>query len=254
MKKLGVMIDGLLTLAALWLLCAVVVGYFTDDSTVIIGVSVVAAFGGTYFIGLLARLGKRPAAKKKKLEMLRDKFIFSPPEYAYDFALAALRKKGEVVPCGNLLTVKNTAFAVRLTGEKISLSTLASLYAEACKAGAGRLIILSALGAEDDAGEIAAKLPDAETEIWDYEKVHAFFCHLGSPPTQSLELRRRKKRLTPLRVFDRGNARRFLFTAIVTLLFARFFPYSVLYVVMAAVSLVLAVLCRIDLAGKLAGK
>ena len=52
----------------------------------------------------------------------------------------------------------------------------------------------------------------------------------------------------------RENARKYLFSAVITLLFARFMPYSVFYVVIASVSLTLALLSRLNITEKLKAK
>lgn len=257
MKKPSVIIDTALTLAALFFLGCIVMGYFTRNTGSILCAAAVFSLTVTFFTGRLTEKRHMPQKKKRKLDDLMNKFVFSPHDYAYRFTLDALTDKCAVKEENGLILAGGTAFCVRLTGEKVSTAVLAERYAAATQLRAKRLVILSAYGAEQDALETAKLLSAPTAEIWDFCKVYAFFVYLKHPPTETLRLKpTRKKKFGA--VFSialrRENARRYLFSAIVTLLFARFLPYSVFYVVIAAISLVLAILCRLRIAERLSSK
>lgn len=256
MKKPSVIIDTLLTFAAAFLLGATLCGYFSRNTAVILCGALVFALAVTFFSAKLSDKRKLPAKRKKKLNEILDKFIFSLPEYAYDFALETIRRKCNPKEINGLIIANSTAFSVRITPEKINCATLACDYANAAKAGAKRLVIMSAYGADASAATTGDLLSSPKTEIWEFEKVYDFFTRLGNRPTQTLVLAPRKKKIGAVfkNALSRVNARKYLFTAIVILFFARFMPYSVFYVAIASVSFTLALLSRFEIVSKIQSK
>lgn len=253
MKKLSSVIDTFLTLAALFLLAVFVVGYFSSDRYTILFFAVVFAFAGAYFTTRISRKRSVPKIRKRKLDALMNKFVFSPPEYARDYVRNALAAKGEVAEVRDLLVVGKTAFAVQLTAEKVSAVTLALSYASARECGAEKLVILSAKGATEDADETAKLLSSPKAEIWDFEKTYRLLAYLGHPPRETLELAPEKKKKGALfaGALSKHNARKYLMSAIVTLVFARFMPHAVLYVIFSALGVTLAILCKLNVAERL---
>lgn len=245
MKKPSALIDTVLTFAALFLLCAVVVGYFSRKTSVVLLTAFPIALGITFFAGLLAGKRRAPKARRKQLENLRNKFLFSPPEYAFSFVRETLAHKGEPTEKDGLLLCGATAFCVCLTAEKISLAQLANRYAAAHAAGARKLVFLSAYGAEADAESTAPQLQSPEVQIFDWESTYRFFVALKHPPTETFRLSSPRKTRGITGALKRENSRKYLFAAIVLLFGARFMPYAPLYAVFAALCIVLAVLCRL---------
>ncbi len=246
MKKISTVIDTVLTVAALFLLCSVIAGYFTRKTSVIILSSLTAAVALAFFTGRLAEKRKAPKVKKRKLGELMNKFLFSPPEYAQAFTVRAISNRAIPSEKNGFVFAGKTAFSVRLVPEKIGAATLAERYSAAAKLGAKKLVILSAYGAETDAAETASLLSEPTAEIWDFEKVYDFFSKLGCAPTETMKLEPKKRKFGELAAgaLKKQNARKFLFSAIVLLLWARFVPYSGLYVIIASISVVLAAFCR----------
>lgn len=256
MKKPSVIIDTVLTFAAIFLLCAVVAGYFTSDKAYTVPAALIAALAVTFFTSRLSAKRRLPKKRKRKLGELLNKFIFSTPAYAYDHVLDAIKSKHAVAEQNGFIVSGGTAFYVKIDPEKIGFSTLAERYSAAAEIKAERLVILSAYGADTQTAETARLLSAPKTEIWDFEQVYRLLAHLGHAPTETLVLTRPRKKLgAAIRgALSRENARGYLFTAIVTLLFARFMPYSVLYVAVSAVAVTLSVLCRLRVAERIASK
>lgn len=246
MKKFSTVIDTLLTAAALFLLCSVIAGYFTRKTSAILLSSLTAAVALTFFTGRLAERRKAPSVKKRKLRELMNKLLFSPPEYAQAFTVRAISNRAIPSEKNGFVLAGKTAFAVRLVPEKIGAATLAERYSAAAKLGARKLVILSAYGAESDAAETARLLAEPTAEIWDFEKVYDFFERLGCAPTETMKLEPQKRKFGALAAgaLKKENARKFLFSSIVLLLWARFVPYSALYVIIASISVVVAIFCR----------
>ncbi|MCI8458139.1 MAG: hypothetical protein HFE46_00510 [Clostridia bacterium] len=250
MKKISSLFDTLLTFAALFLLSCVTAGYFVRSTPAVLASACTFTFAVLFFTGIFSRRRRKPKEKQKKLNELRNKFLFSPPDYALDFTEQAVRKKCEPKRQDGFILSDKTAFCVCLTPEKVRTAFLAERYAAAARLGVARLVFLSAYGAEEDAAQTVEQLREPAAEIWDWEKVYEFFASLGCPPTQTLTLAApAKQRSRAIRnAFVRRNARRYLFAAIVTLLFARFMPYGALYVIIASLSLVAALVCRTGIA------
>lgn len=249
MKKVATVFDTVLTFIALFLLGSVVAGYFLRSAAAVLTTALTFTLAVLFFTGRLSLRRKRRKESKRRLNDLCNKFLFSPPAYAFDHVWRAVEKKCTPQRKNGLIMGGATAFHVCLTPDKVSASLLAERYASAVQAGAKRLVFLSAFGAQDDVLDTAKRLCSPTVEIWDWEKVYDFLLRLGCPPTETLPLPAAPKQ--KIRFFDaalkRENARRYLFTAIITLLFARFMPFAVFYVAVAAVSLSLAILCRIDI-------
>jgi len=256
MKKTSVIIDAFLTFAATFLLAAAVIGYFARDTLAVTISAAIVALAATFFTGKLSAHRARPKKLRQKQKEILNKFLFSMPDYAYDFTLNAIRRKREPIERDGLTIARKTAFSVKLTPQKISCAELASVYAAAAKNECSRLVILSAYGAQADAAEFCGLLGTPAAEIWDFAKVYDFYSHLGCAPTESLKLASGKKKFGAVLsgALARENARRYLFSAVITLLFARFMPYSVFYVVIASVSLTLALLSRLNITEKLKAK
>ncbi len=255
MKKLSSVLDTALTLAALFLLGAILIGYFAPRTTALF-FALIFALTATYFTSLWTQKRQKPKAHKQKLEGIRNKFLFSPAEYAQSFVREALCKKDDVQETDGLLLVGKTAFSVHLIPEKVNARTLADRYAAATRLHVKRLVLLSAYGGEKDAVSTAMLLSQPKVEILDFERTYALLSYLGCPPTETLRLQPAKKRLRSVAAgaLRKKNARKYLTVAILTLLFARFTPYGILYIAVSATALVLALLCRIDIVGRIAKK
>lgn len=258
MRKPFVILDTLLTFTTLFLLTAVVVGYFTRQTHIILTVSLCGTLGITYFTGKLAARKQIPKQRKQERKEKLQYFLFSPPQDAVDFVREALETKGAVDERDGLLIVKKTAFYVALTPEKVTVAVLARVFAAAKAQGVKRLVFLSAYGADDEATETASCLLSPQTEIWEWDKVYALLSYLHHTPTQTLKLQKPKKRkklgTVMLLALRRENAKRYLFAAIVMLVFARFVAHGVLYIVFSAVCIVLALLSRLRIGERLSGK
>ena len=247
MKKVTTVFDTVLTFVALFLLGSVIAGYFLHSA--VLATSLTFTFAVLFFTGRLSLRRNKRKEDRRRLNDLRNKFLFSPPDYAFDHVWRAVEKKCTPQQTNGFIMGGKTAFYVCLTPDKVSSSLLAERYASAVQAGAKRLVFLSAYGGQDEALDTAKRLTQPDVEIWDWEKVYDFLASLGYPPAETLPLPAAPKQRARLLsgALKRENARRYLFTAIVTLLFARFMPYAVFYVAIAAVSLALAILCRIDI-------
>ena len=248
MKKPSVILDTILTFAASWLLFAAIASYFTQSAAVTVSAAITAAAAVTYFTGKISAKRRLPKRRRRKLNELLNKFVFSPPEYAHDFTMKAISNKHTAVEKNGFIFSGTTAFLVKLIPEKISFATLASAYAAAAQSGAERLVILTAYGGEPETSSTAALLKSPATEIWDFEKVYDFYSHLNFAPTETLSLDKPKRKVKEAltATLRRENARGYLFTAIVTLMFAGFVPHGVYYVCISAICITLALLCRID--------
>lgn len=256
MKKVTALFDTVLTFVALFVLACIVAGYFLHATVAVVATALTLSLTVLFFTG---RHSVRRAAKqadKKTTEEKRNKFLFSPPSYAFDFAMRAVTRKCPAArERDGLIVAAKTAFCVCLTPDRVRTAFLAERYATAAALAVKRLVFLSAYGAEADAEDTASRLTDPATEIWDWDKTCDFFTKLGCPPTETLALPKRKRRGKILsEALSRAHARKYLFAALVTLLFARFLPYSVLYVTIAAVSLTLSLVCRFDVATRLRNK
>lgn len=256
MTKISVFIDTVLTAVALFFLGVLIAGYFTSNGVTTVLSSLVFALTVTFFTGRFAEKRRAPAKKKDKLLALMNKFVFSPPQYAYDFVLHALEKKGAVREENGFICTHDTAFFVRFTGDAIGRAELATCYAQAAQLPVKKLVIFTSYGALPEADETARVLTAPTTEIWDFAKAYDLFVYLGCPPTETLALKLAKKRFGAAfaGALRRANARKYLLSALVMLLFARFMPYAVFYAVLSAVSLTLAVLCRLRITERLRAK
>lgn len=245
MKKPSEIIDTVLTLIALFMFATIVCGYFTRNGTVTVAFSVVFAVCVTFFIGLFSQKRKAPAIKKKKLTDIMNKFVFSPQNYSSEFILNAIRKKHDTEENNGFIIAGKTAFCPKFTGEEISNAELARLYGAAAELGVKRLVIMSSHGADAKAAENLPLLCEPSAEIWDFAEVYDFLCAVGCEPTQTMKIKPRKKRFGAVfaTALKRENARRYLFSAIVMLVSARFMPYAPLYIVFSSLSVVLAMLC-----------
>lgn len=245
MKKISAFLDTVLTFAALALFCAVTVGYFTRKTTIIILCSVTVAAAVTYIIRILIRRHDAPKALRRKRSEILNGFMFNKSNYAYDFALNAISKKCSPEQTNGLISSGKTAFKVLMIPEKISAADLAFAYSAASDINAEKLVIMSAYGAAEDAQTVADLLSEPSVEIWDFDKVYDFFASLGCEPTETLKLQPKKKEFSQVLwgAINRRNAKRYLFGAIVLLLWARFIPYSVAYVCVASVCITLALVC-----------
>lgn len=136
----------------------------------------------------------------------------------------------------------------------MSAAELSKLYAAASEAGAKRLVVLSSHGASDEAASYLPMLSMPKVEIWDFDKTYDFFSRLKSSPAETLEVKKDKKSFRGFAAgaLKRENARRYLLTAVVTVIFARFLPHPELYIFVSALTLVLALLCRLKVAERLA--
>ena len=144
---------------------------------------------------------------------------------------------------GGVLTLLGTAFYPCFLPEPLEAVQIAEGYGRAAKTGAKRLVVLPAYGAVTAAATLAARLQNPQTEVWDFAKSYAFFCFLGMPPKETLPLKSNKTRFTLKGAVARPKARKYAFTALVLLFFARFAPFAPLYAVTAALCLTLALLC-----------
>ena len=253
MKKLSYIIDAVITLGALTVLGAVTAGYFLKDRVMIFTFATVFALTATYFTGITSDRVRKKSQKSKDIEASMNKFVFSPESYAYDFTLAAISKRCEPVERSGFILTPAAAFKPHFTPDKVSASELSKLYALALETGAKRVVVLSSFGVGSDAEKYLPMLSNPNVEIWDFNKVYDFFSRLGCTPTEKLEVKKEKKSLRGFaaRALKKENARRYLFTAVVTLIFARFLPHPALYVFVSSLTLVLALLCRMRVAERL---
>lgn len=247
MKKLSYYLDIVLTLLAFFLLCSVILGYFTHSTSVIVISSLTLSFAATFFTSRISDKRRAPNKRKRKLNDIMNKFLFSPPDYAYEFVLKAVKTKREPREESGFIIAGKTAFCVCITPAKTDTAYLADRYAAAAKLGLKRLVLLTALGAQPDAVNTARLLSMPTVEIWDFEKVYDFLSRLHCAPTETLKLETSKRKFGEAfkGALKRENARKYLFASIVTLLFARFMPYSALYVGLSSISATLAVLCML---------
>ena len=253
MKKLSYFIDTVITLAALFVLGGVTAGYFLSDTVMIVTFSAVFSLSATYFTGMSSRRTRRKTEKAQNIDAVRNKFVFSPSSYAYDFTIKAISRRCTPIEKNGYILTPAAAFKPHFTPEKVSAAELSKLYAAATETGAKRLVVLSSYGLSEDAVKYLPLLDSPKVEIWDFNKTYDFYSHLGSTPTETLKIRKDKKSLRgfTLVALQRKNARRYLFTAVVTLIFARFLPYSALYIFVSALTLVLALLCRLRVAERM---
>lgn len=245
MKKTVRIFDSVLSFCVLLLFFFIAVRYFVPSVVSAAALALTFTLCTLFFTGKWAEKKRAPRVRKQKLTELCNKFLFSPPDYALDYVYNALCTKGTPRQENGLLVLGQTAFCVCLTPDKVRTAFLAERFAAAGALPVRRLVFLSAYGADEEAAQTAPCLHDPCVEIWAWEKVYDFFCYLHCPPTQTLPLVKDKSRPRYLRhALRRENARHYLIAAVVTLLFARFMPYAVLYVVIAALCLTLSVACR----------
>ena len=253
MKKLSNIIDTVITLGALAVLGAVTAGYFLRDRVMIFTFAAVFSLATTYFTGITSRRVRVKSQKAKDMEAVMNKFVFSPESYAYDFTLSAISRRCTPEEKNGFILTPSAAFKPHFTPDKVSAAELSKLYAAALETGAKRMVVLSSFGASDDALKYIPMLTSPKVEIWDFNKAYDFFSHLGCTPSDKLEVKKEKKSFRGFAAgaLKRENARRYLFTAVVTLVFARFLPHPALYIFVSALTLVLALLCRLRIAERL---
>ena len=239
MKKSVVLFDTLFTFAAVFFAALFISDWFLRDARVF-PFAVIAALFVSFFV---LRKHRKKVTPPRELDALLNKFVFSPKNYAMVFTRNALMRKGTPRRKNGVLTVGVTSFYPCFLPEKLGTAQIADGYARAAKEGSKRLVILSAYGANPEATQLAVRLQDPQTEVWDFAKVYAFFCYLGHPPTQTLRLKTKKQRFVLKDAVAKPKAVKYVFTAVVLLFFARFAPFAPLYAVTAAVCFTLALVC-----------
>ena len=144
MKKPSVVLDTVLSFAATFLLCAVITGYFTRDTLTVTVTALTVTLAVTFFLTRILRKKRAPARQRRKLQELCNKFLFSPPEYAFAFTKKALGTRCTPVEHNGLLLTNAAAFCVCLTPAKITVAFLAEKYGAAAVKKKKRLVFLSA--------------------------------------------------------------------------------------------------------------
>ena len=253
MKKLSYIIDTVITLIALFVLGAVTAGYFLRDTVMITTFATVFSLATTYFTGITSDRARKKSQKAQDIDAIRNKFVFSKGDYGYDITLKAISNRCTPIQKDGFILTPAAAFKPYFTPDKVSAQELSKLYSAAIGTGAKKLVVLSSYGASSDAMKYLPMLEAPKVEIWDFNKTYDFFSCLRSAPTEKLEARKDKKSFKrfALVALKRENSRRYLFTAVVTLIFARFLPHPALYIFVSALTLVLALLCRLKVADRL---
>lgn len=247
-KKIADFIDTLLTFCCTALLGIVCARYFTHEPSAVLLCGAIAGLAVTALIGLGRRKRQGPKQRRDRIERVRHQFIFRSRADSHAYVLRALQKRYDVTDCGDYLRVGKTAVAVCLSAEKLTLARLADLYGSV-RGNSRRLLILTACGADKEAESAAETLPDTDTEIFAFDRVYALLQWLDALPPEEIVLKKRKRAGAKAllgQALSRQNAKRYLMLALLMLFSSLFMRFGVYYVVFAALLIVLALLCRID--------
>jgi len=245
-NKVALTIDRILLFIVSAFFGIVVAGYFSRNTAVILLSGLLSAFCITALCTIFGQK-KRDKNIEREVGEVMMQFFLKGKAFAFETVLEALKTRYAVTIEKGFIVANRTAVAVRLLPEPLKFAELCRLYAARLD-GVKRLLILTARGADNESKQVAGRLPDCKVTILNGEKVYRLLQSLEQLPAITIKLLDKKRNWKGFFVnaLKPKNARRYLFVALLLLFSSIFMPASIFYLVVAAVCLALAILCRVD--------
>ncbi|MCL2375217.1 MAG: hypothetical protein FWC82_01670 [Firmicutes bacterium] len=245
-NKVALTIDRILLFIVSAFFGIAVAGYFSRNTAVILLSGLLSAFCITALCAIFGQK-KRDKNIEQKVQEVMMQFFLKGRAFAFETVLEALKTRYAVNIEKGFIIANRTAVAVKLLPEPLKFTELCRLYATRPNE-IKRLLILTARGADNESKQVMGRLPDCKVTVLGGEKVYRLLQSLEQLPAVSIKLIEKKRDWKGffVRALEPKNARRYLFVALLLLFSSIFMPASIFYLVVAAVCLALAILCRVD--------
>jgi hypothetical protein len=234
----------------------VVTGYFSRETAVILAAGLACAFSVTALAAVL-KDRRKPDIGKQEYEETWLQFFAGGEDFGFDTVLSALTKRyQEAARARGAIVCGKTGVYLHLKPERLTVSRLFTCYADAKAAGYQKLVVLTAAGAESDAARTAKLLPEPSAAVLNGEETYRILRKLDGLPPVKFKLKKDKTGVKQffLRAVSPVCTKRYLLTALFLVGSSFLLPQPVYYMAAAAVCLVLTLLSKIDLAGKITAK
>ena len=243
-KRVSGVVDRALLFLVMVFFSIAIAGYFSRDSFIIIVAGITAALSITALIGFKKNKKAGIAANSVKEVMLQ--FYLNPKAFTQDTIFNALASRYTVTKSDDFIMVKRVAIYPYLYPKSLNFVDFCQIFSTRPKS-ANRLILLTARGQESEVKEAIAALDlKINIDILHADEVYTLLEKLnGLPPIQYTAVKKRRgistfftAALQPI------NAKRYLLTAALLIGSSFFMPSSIHYIIIAAICITLAVLCK----------
>lgn len=249
----GNIVDGVLSKVAIFMLSFFWVRYYTTNLTNILFASVTITLCITALIGILKKRKKKMSkAEIKNMNEVFNQFIFNDTQFAIDTFHSALKQKHpEIKKYNNMILIKTkkqtTAFFPYLTASKLTTQEFTKMYSSSVRRKCDAIVIATIEGAETKLKQSMEYL-EKNITVLNGEKVYKLLKSLESLPEIKIKLEKKRSFfLIFSKALSKDKTRKYIFIAIVLLISSYFVRYSIYYIVIASICIVLSLLCYIDI-------
>jgi len=252
-SKTSVAIDrGLMFLVSAFFAIAIA-GYFTRDTIMIALVALPLALSSTALVGFYKER-KAKGLHSKTAELTMVQFYLKPKNFALDTVFNALQSRYKCVKNGEFIIVNDSiAVCVSIPPSALRLEKFCAVFSKLPPA-TKRLVFITAKGRHSSLARDIAQIDlNVEIKVLSCEQTHILLDRLNSLPDINYNLKpaRRSAKEFFVAALSPKASRRYLFTALLLIGSSFFMPTSIYFIIFGAICLLLAIISKIDVLGRL---